>query len=340
MPARKKIHAVLTLILASATFAGCTAPGGDAKAVGSGKPLNIAFLAASSQNAYNKSIYDGAVKKAESLGNVTVKEFDGSFDPNIQLSQLENLQSGQFDGVIVVPNDGVSLASAFPLASGIPVVTITNPIGPDILKMENQVDGVLSTIGKSMEDIGRVQAEGLVEHCKNINPCNVAIMVGYLSAPLDVAVAKSYNDVLAKHSNIHVVSTTEGGYERNKAMNSMANVLQANPGINGVLSIADQQTSGLEVALSAAGVDPSSVYLTGTGGTADAVNGIRSGKWKSTYAAFTVQRGEAAVDLLYKHHNGEEVPASIDADTLGPVPAWITSEVLKANPQFESDWNG
>ena len=320
-------------------FVGCSVPG-NASGAGTEKKLKIAILAASTQNSYNKAILDGAIKKAESLGNVSIKQFDGQFDPKIQLSQLENLQSGQFDGVIVVPNDGVSLASAFPLVSGLPVVTVTNPIGPNILKMDTQVEGVISTIGHSMAETGKVQAEDVVKYCQNLDPCNVAIMVGFLSAPLDVALIKAYHEALDNHSNIHIVSTTEGGYERNKAMSAMANVIQANPHLHAVLSNTDQQTSGIEVALTAAGVKPSSVYLTGTGGTIDAVEGVRSGQWKSTYSAFPVQRGQAAVEELYKHLTGGEVKTSVDADLLGPVPAWITDEVLKSSPDFKSDWNG
>ena len=83
------------------------------------------------------------------------------------------------------------------------------------------------------------------------------------------------------------------------------------------LSIADQQTSGIEVALDAAGIDPSTRYLTGTGGTDEAVEGIRSGAWKSTYAAFPVQRGAAALTQILNALNGEPVEAVVDADMLG-----------------------
>lgn len=320
-------------------LAGCASGETASNSDGSGDSKNVAVLLASTQNSYNQAVLSGVEAAAKEAG-VSIKVFDGQFDPNTQLSQLENLQASQFDGVLILPNDGVSLASAFPLAHDLPVVTITNPIGPDILEMTPQTDGVISTVGISPEKIGKTQAEDVVKYCEDRDPCKVLQIAGFTTAPLDVAVMAAYEEVLSSHKNIQVVATVEGGYDRDQSLTAVTNALQANPDIDAFLSIADQQTSGIEVALDAAGIDPSTRYLTGTGGTDEAVEGIRSGAWKSTYAAFPVQRGAAALTQILNALNGEPVEAVVDADMLGDVPAWITSDVLKANPEFKSDWKG
>ena len=315
---------------------GCTDTGaGSGKSTGT----SVAVLLASTQNAYNQAVLAGVEEVAKEAG-VELKVLDGQFDSNVQLSQLENLQASQFDGVVVLPNDGVSLASAFPLAGDLPVVTVTNPIGPDILAMQSQVEGVISTVGISPDLIGQTQAEDVVEYCADRDPCKVVQVVGFTTAPLDVAILAAYERVFGKHDNIEVVGTVEGEYDRDKALTAVSNVLQANPDVDVFLSNTDQQTSGIIVALEAAGVDPAERYVTGTGGTTEAIDGVRAGTWKSTYAAFPVQRGAAALTQLLNHLAGESVEESVNADELGSVPAWITADVLARNEDFQSDWNG
>lgn len=337
---KKPVSTLAAIAASTLLLAGCASgEAANKPADGSGDAKNVAVLLASTQNSYNQAVLAGVESAAKEAG-VNVKVFDGQFDPNTQLSQLENLQASQFDGVLILPNDGVSLASAFPLAQDLPVVTITNPIGPDILSMEPQTEGVISTVGISMEKVGATQAEDVVKYCEDRDPCKVLQIVGFTTAPLDVAVMAAYEEVLSPHKNIEVVATVEGGYDRDKSLTAVTNAVQANPDIDVFLSLADQQTSGIEVALDAAGIDPSTRYLTGTGGTEEAIEGIRAGAWKSTYAAFPVQRGAAALTQILNALNGEPVEAVVDADTLGDVPAWITSDVLKANPEFKSDWKG
>lgn len=336
MNSSRVLSSTLTVGAALGLLAGCASP---SSAGGSDGDKKVAVLLASTENSYNQAILKGVQNAADSAG-VTLEVFNGQFDANTQLSQLENLQAGKFDGVVVLPNDGVSLAAAFPLASELPVVTVTNPIGPDILSMEPQTDGVVSTVGLSWNDVATTQAEDVVRYCADIDPCKVAIAVGFLSAPLDAASVDAYESVLNEHANIQVVSTVEGEYDRDKSLTAATNILQSNPDLNVLLSNVDQQTSGVVIALEDAGIDPSSVYLTGTGGTQDAVEGVRGGVWKSTFSAFPVQRGEAALEQLLHHLNGEGVEEWVDASKLGTVPAWITPDVLTENPDFKSDWNG
>ena len=329
-------------LIMSGCGAGSGSQGQGSSAAGEKKSLKVAVLAASAQNGYNQAVFQGVKDEAKKLGlTVDAQILDGQFSANTQLSQLQNATtSGGYDGVIVVPNDGPVLAAAFPLAQQIPVVTVLNPIGPDIEKMEPQVDGVVSTVAVAPSTAATKQAEQVVKYCEKIDPCKVGVVVGLLNSPLDVARSNAYKDVLSKHSNIKIVGTVEGSYDRDKSLSAVTNLLQGNKDINAILSNADQQTLGAQIALENAGISPSKVFLTGAGGTKDAVKAVRDGVWTSDYLNFPVSMGAAAMEQLSNAINGKDVKAVVDADTLGPLAPYAYKEDLHKAPDFTGEWNG
>lgn len=333
--------------LCALTITLATAACGDSSGAGSGDAsFSVVFLAASSQNGYNQAVYEGIQKRAAELANelditIDTKIQDGQFDANTQLSQLQNAgTTGQADGVIVVPHDGPALGAAFPLGNEVPVVSVLNPIGPDITKMEPQVEGVVSTVASPPAHGATLQAEAVVDYCTDLDPCKIGLLAGLLNSPLDIERIDAWEKVLEEHDNITVVGTVEGAYDRDKSLTAVTNLLQANKDINGILSNADQQTLGAQIALENAGIDPSSIFLTGGGGTTEAVTAVREGKWTNDFLNFPVTMGERAVEQLVNSLRGESVEAVVDADSLIDIGPIADKEELDANPDFQGEWNG
>jgi ribose transport system substrate-binding protein len=340
---RRRVLALAAAALAGTTaLTACGSSDSGGSASGGSDSYSVAVLLASSQNGYNQAVSQGVENAIKELGaHVKTSVLDGGFNSDTQLSQLETAGSGnKYDGIIVVPNDGVSLAAAFPLSNGIPVATVLNPIGPDISKMDPQVDGVVSTVAVDPAGAAKKQAEGVVTYCQDIDPCNVVLLVGNLSATLDVTRQEAYKSVLGQHDNIKVVATAEGQYDPDTSSKAIANVLQAHPDINVVLSNADQQTQGAQIALEDAGVDLSKVYLTGGGGTTYAVENVRKGTWKADYINFPVSMGSAAMKQLYAELTGGDVKQWVDADTVGQVDAYADKQTLDKTPDFKGEWAG
>ena len=340
-----RIVAAAGALALGVTLAACSS-GGDGTDGGKKDSYSIVFLAASSQNGYNQAVYQGVEEKAKELSKKTgikieTKIQDGQFDANTQLSQLQNAGTqGQADGVIVVPNDGPGLGAAFPLTNNIPVVPVLNPIGPDINKMEPQVEGVVSTVASPPVNGAKLQAESVVEYCKDIDPCKIGLLAGLLNSPLDVARVEAWHSVLDPHANIKVVGTLEGAYDRDKSLTAVTNLLQGNKDINGILSNADQQTLGAQIALENAGIDPSSIFLTGGGGTTEAVKAVRAGKWTNAFLHFPVSMGAAAIEQMFNSLQGDAVQAVVDADSLVKLGPIATKADLDAAPDFTGEWNG
>jgi ribose transport system substrate-binding protein len=317
--------------------------GGDSAGSDKGKTYRIAFLASSSQNGYNQAVMKGLEEKAAEYGNVKVTILDGQFDAQVQFNQLQDAAaSGKYDGIVIVPNDTVGIAAAVPDAAAkkIPIVTALFPIGPDLAKLKPQVDGIVSTVASPPAEGATKQAELAAEYCKDKNPCNVVLLIGQLQFPFDKLRHDSYKAVLAKHPNIKVVATAEGNYDRDQSLKAMTDVIQANKQIDVVLSNADQQTFGAVIALQNAGRDLSKMYITGGGGTTEAVKSVRDGLWKEAYLNFPVSMGQAALEQLINSLTGKPVTDVVDADHIGPLPPFVDKAALDAKPDFLGQWDG
>jgi ribose transport system substrate-binding protein len=302
---------------------------------------SIAFLSSSSQNGYNKAVWEGVQAKAKELGNVDVEIFDGEFDANTQFNQMQDVAtSGRYDGIVIVPNDNVGIAAAIPAAASadIPVATVLFPIGPDLQKLEPQVDGIVSTVASDPVAGAAAQAERVVEYCADKDPCKVAILIGQLRFPFDKLRYDTYVKELEQHDNIEIVATGEGNYDRDQSLKTTQDILQANRDIDVLLSNADQHVFGAQIAIENAGLDIQDIYVMGGGGSTQAIEAVRSGEWDADYANFPVSMGAAALEQVVNSLNGEAVEPVIDADALGPVPAIVDKEILEQNPDYKGEW--
>jgi ribose transport system substrate-binding protein len=342
----KKGMRTVALTSAALVMAACSgsSTGTSESPTAAAKIHRIAFLASSSQNGYNQAVWAGIQEKAAAMGNVETTIFDGQFAADVQLNQLEDAATnGQFDGIIIVPNDTVGIAAgvATAKASNVPVVTVLFPIGPDLKQLEPQVDGIVSTVASPPADGATRQAELVVEHCKTVEgTCRVVILIGQLQYPFDNVRYEAYKAVLEKESNIEIVATASGNYDRDTSLTAMTDVLQANKDIDVVLSNADQQTQGAVIALKEAGYAPGSVYLTGGGGTKEAVAAVRAGEWAADYLNFPKSMGVAALEQVTNALDGKPVQAVVDADKLGPLDPFVDKAALDAKPEFMGEWSG
>jgi ribose transport system substrate-binding protein len=348
MSGRHVLKTVLVIAIAAAGLSACgddDSGGGSASSGGDsgGKTYRVAFLAASSQNGYNKAVFEGIQNKAKELGNVDAKILDGRFDAQVQFNQLQDTAaSGQYDGIVIVPNDTVSIAGAVGAAksANIPVVTALFPIGQNLTQLEPQVPGIVATVASPPANGAKKQAELAAEYCADKDPCRVMILIGQRQFPFDKVRYDAYTSVLKQHPNIQVVATLEGNYDRDQSLKAMQDALQSNPKFDVLLSNADQQTAGAQIALKNAGINPKDVYLTGAGGTKEAVKAVRDGTWKADYLNFPVTQGEQALEQLVNSLEGKQVKSVVDSDAEAPFDPFVDKKSLEEHPDFTGQWSG
>lgn len=305
-------------------------------------PYRIAFLAASRPNIFNQAVFEGMQEEAKKRG-VVLEIYDGEFNPSHQFSQIEDVvASGKFNALAILPNDSVGVVPAVEEAikSGVKVAAVQFPLGPDLETLAPQVKGLTTTVASVPRDAAIIQADAVVHFCVSKKECKIAILIGRMIYPFDKKKYDVFTEEFAKHSNIKVVSTVEGAYDTSVSMTGVQDALQANPNIDVVLSIADQQMLGAEVAIKDAGLDIASLYLISGGGTDIGVQRVRDGVWDANLAEFPVTQGRLAVASLVDALDGKPVPTSIDALKIGAIPSLITKEVLDAHPHFVPEWKG
>lgn len=321
-------------LLSSAAVA-LTAMTGGAMADG-----KIAYFAAASQNGFNQATYEGVQEMAAKLGYET-EIFDGQFDAALQYSQIEDvLAGGQFAGMIVAPNDSVGIAGAFEqvIEAGVPIGTVLFPVGPDLNSLEPQVEGITVTAASPPVAGATIQAEEVVAFCADKAPCRVVIIIGGKIFPFDNLRLQTFESVLGAHDNIDIVAVGEGYYAPDPSLQAMTDILQANPEVDAVLSNADQHLVGVEIALDAAGLDFSEMYLTGGGAAQISIDAIKEGRWDATLAYFPKTMGALAMEQIANAIEGKPVTQAINMDTAGPIEAMITADTLAANPDFVAEW--
>jgi ribose transport system substrate-binding protein len=309
----------------------------------SAQPYSIAFLAASSENGFNQAVYQGAKEAADAMGNVTVDIFNGEFNATLQYSQVEDvLASGKYQGMIILPNDSVGIATAVDEAvkGGMKVATTLFPLGPKLDTLEPQIPGLVTTVASNPAKGAKAEADAVVDFCADKDPCKVVIMIGQLIYPFDKLRYDTFTSTLAGHPNIQVVATVEGNYDPDKSLTGMQDVLQSHKDIDVVLSNADQHLVGAEIALEDAGIDVPPLFLIGGGANQIAIDAIRAGRWDATLAEFPKSMGKKALEGVVGALEGKEVPAYTDASTIGGVPYLINKEILDAHPDFKAEWQG
>jgi ribose transport system substrate-binding protein len=301
----------------------------------------VAFLASSSENGFNQAIWEGIKKRAASLGNIDVEIFNGEFNAEKQNNQVEDLvASKKFDGIILEPNDSVGIANALKdaIAANIKVVVTLFPVGPKLDTLEPQIQGLTATVASNPAVGAKVVADQVVKYCEGKDPCNVVVIVGQKIYPFDNLRYQTELDTFKSHPNIKVVGTVEGGYDPDKTMTGVQDVLQGHKNIDAMIAMGDQMMVGAELAAKDAGLDTSKMLVVGGGASEIGIKAIREGRWTASIAFFPVTMGEYALQALVDAFAGKQVNPVVDSDKIGPLPALVTKSELEAHPDFKGEW--
>ena len=93
-------------------------------------------------------------------------------------------------------------------------------------------------VGADWVDIGQKAASAVVDFCKGKSN-KIAIVQGQLSAAASAYTLKGVEDVLAKHSEINVVSSQAADWDASKAKGIVQTVLKQNPDLCGIVGFLD-----------------------------------------------------------------------------------------------------
>ncbi len=247
---------------------------------------------------------DSGFDAAEEEFNVTYVKTDAQLDVNKQLSDVEDLVIQEVDGLIAMPLDPTSIIPAIEAANdaGIPVVTVDLGAAGGV---------IASHIASDNYEGGKLVAQYLIEQLGGKG--NLVCLEGVPTAESNTSRVKGFKEEIANYPDIKLVASQPSGTINSKeeGLNTMENMLQANPEIDGVFAINDELAVGVVEAIKSAGRE--GIIVVGFDANEDGLDAIRNGDVHATVAQFPSYMAYTGIKTLIDAINGVDVPQFVAA---------------------------
>jgi ribose transport system substrate-binding protein len=307
-----------------------------------GKPVRIAVFVNATANTFYQANVQAAQDTAKLCGATISKVFDGNYTASTMFAQLQDaVASGQYDAFVISPGDGgvVTPVIKTAIAKGIKVACMLIDCGPNLAATQNQIPGMITTVGYSFAENGAYIGDAAGQACLKINPCKVVYLIGRLDAPPEQLRTKGFEQELKlKYPNAQIVAEQAGNEDTGVSRTVMTNILQAHPDVNVVASAGDQMTLGAQQAVDAAGLT-GKVALIGDGAAQAGVSAVAAGTWFATVANLPYTEGVIATTAVIAAVRGLAPPYPTWVDELQYSP--VGTVIYQSNAaQFTAEWKG
>ena len=231
----------------------------------------IALLTKNQTNPFFQAERVGAEKAAATLG-AKLLSFIPTQPDSIpeQMSEIDDIIVKKPDAIVMVPVDYKAMVPGIDKinAAGIPVVNVT----------DRSAGGTfVSFVGANDHDIALQTGRELLKAMGGKG--DVIIVEGVRGTLTSADRVRGFKDAIKEFPNVRLVDSQPGNYQRLQANQVMENLLQANPGVGGVMAANDAMAAGVIDALADAG---SQALVVGINGTKEAVDAIKAGKMLAT----------------------------------------------------------
>ncbi|MDU7547258.1 ribose ABC transporter substrate-binding protein RbsB [Clostridium perfringens] len=295
MHINKKIFSVgLMLMMLMTSFIGC---GRD------NKP-KIGMVLSTLNNPFFVNMKDGAEKEAEKLGYDLVV-LDSQNDPAKERANVEDLVQLGVIALLINPTDSDAVVKTVEVAnkSNIPVITL-----------DRQANGGKITSHIASDNIkgGEMAAEYVLDKFKDEKgPINVVEIQGIPGASATRDRGEGFHNIMDKNGKFNFISIQAADFDRQKGLQVMENIIQANPNIQVVFAHNDEMALGAVKAIKASGIN---ALVIGFDGNDDAKDSIDANEMTATIAQQPDLIGALGVELANKIYNGESIKDKIAAD--------------------------
>lgn len=287
--------------------------GGSKVTVDKSKGLNIAFFSASMDTTYTQAMSEGIKFAADELGaKATV--FEAGWDPNKQLSQIENaIQSGEYNAFVVYAAEGATVCKALtedaPNA-GIAVVPVITPLCGKTLAegLDLVAPGTVSTImGGGTVEYYKLWADFVSSQITK--PTKVVYIAGPSSQDVVIAAEEALKAAAASNPNFELQQVYYGDYSSDSGLKETQNALVTFPDTQLILSHFSSMTIGILSALADANRTDVQVY--DLGGDKTMKKPIEEGKVTNSVPYFPYTTGACSVDILNSAFSGKSIPTLV-----------------------------
>ena len=250
----------------------------------------IVIITPSHDNPFFKAEADGADARAKELGYETLVLVHDD-DPNKQ-SELFDTAIAQGAKAIILDNAGAD-ASVAPIQrakdAGIPSFLIDREITQSGVAVSQIVSNNYQGAQLGAEEFVRLMGES----------GEYAELLGKESDTNAGIRSSGYHDIIDQYPDLTMVAQQTANWSQTEAYTVMETILQANPGIKGVISGNDTMAMGAWAALEAAG--RTDVVVVGFDGSNDVRDSIIAGGIKATVLQPAYAQAQMAVDQADKY---------------------------------------
>lgn len=276
----------------------------------SNKPKKIAVIVSTLNNPWFVVLAETAAAKAKELGYET-KIFDSQNNTALEADHFENAITGGFNAVLFNPTDadGSIINVAKAKEAGIPVFCMDREVN----STEVATSQILSDSYSGCIAMGKYFVQQMNKKGKYVE------ILGIVGDNNTWARSKGFHSVVDNYPGLKMVAQQSADFDRNKAMEVLESVLQANPDVDAVFCGNDAMAMGAYQALFAAG-KANHVKVFGFDGADDALQSIKEGKLKATGMQYPKIMAETAALYAQEYLNGkrdfpQKVPVAVELVT-------------------------
>lgn len=267
----------------------------------------IAVVISTLNNPWFVFLGETAAAKAKALG-YDAKIFDSQNNTALESDHFENIIVSGFGAILFNPTDANgSVANVLKAkAAGVPVFCMDREIN----SADAATSQILSDSYSGAVAVGKYFTQQLNKKG------NYVELLGLVGDNNTWARSKGFHSVVDNYPNFKLVAQQSADFDRNKAMEVMESILQANPDIDGVFCGNDAMAMGAYQALVSSG-KAGEVKVFGFDGAEDVITAIGENKVAATGMQFPKVMAETAAQFADEYIKGKrdfpkKIPVAVE----------------------------
>ena len=272
-------------------------------------PKKVAVIVSTLNNPWFVFLAENAEARAKELGYET-KIFDSQNNTALESDHFENAIASGFNAILLNPTDADgSIANVVKAkAAGVPVFCMDREVNSDAATSQ-----ILSDNYSGSVSIGKYFVQQLNKKGTYVE------LLGLVGDNNTWNRSKGFHEVVDIYPNLKMVAQQSADFDRNKAMEVLESILQANPNIDAVFCGNDAMAMGAYQALAAAG-KAKGVKVFGFDGADDVIKAIGDNKIAATGMQFPKVMAITAANFADEYFKGrrdfpKKIPVAVELVT-------------------------
>ena len=286
---KTKLPYLLTILLLIFSFISCN------KTAKENESQKMAVVISTLNNPWFVVLGESAAARAKELGYLA-HIFDSQNDPAKEAEHFDNIIAMGYDAILFNPTDadGSVLNVKRAKKAGIPTFCMDREINSrDAATTQLLSDNFTGCVKLGQYFVKQMNKKG-----------NYVEILGLVGDNNTWNRSGGFHSVVDEFPELKMVAQQSADFDRNKAMDVMETIMQANPEIDAVFCGNDAMAMGAYQAVLAAG-KADRIKVFGFDGAHDAIQGIADGKIAATVMQFPVEMSRISADLADRYLKGE-----------------------------------